>query len=41
MIGFNEKDGKEFELIFDNVEDDYEKLSHDNLEKVSYKKKKI
>ena len=34
------KNGKEFELIFDNSLDDYEKLSLSNLERLDYKKEK-
>ena len=37
---FNEKNGKEFDLIFDNSLDDYEKLSLSNLERLDYKKEK-
>jgi hypothetical protein len=37
---FNERNGKEFDLIFDNNLDDYEKLSLENLERLDYKKEK-
>ena len=37
---FIERNGKEFDLIFDNNLDDYEKLSLENLERLDYKKEK-
>ena len=37
---FHEKNGKEFDLIFDNSLGDYEKLSLNNLERLDYKKEK-
>ena len=37
---FNERNGKDFELILENGLDEYEKLSLNNLEKIDYKKEK-
>lgn len=37
---FNDKNGKEFEIIYDNNLDNYQKLSLDNLEKLDYRKEK-
>ena len=37
---FHEKNGKDFEVIYDNNLNDYQKLSIDNLEKLDYKREK-
>lgn len=37
---FNERNGVDFDLIYDNNLDDYQKLSLENLEKLDYKKEK-